>query len=72
LLHGHEIGLTNVKRFLVTIEAPRWEDVLDLELPREPNEGDSIQTQYGACIVTKVESLASKEKYDGKIVCRLP
>jgi hypothetical protein len=61
-----------VKRFLVTIEGLRWEDVLDLELPREPSEGDSIQTQYGACIVTKVETLPSKEKYDGKIVCRLP
>ena len=61
-----------MKRFLVTIEGSSWEDVHDLELPREPSEGDSIQTQYGACIVTKVESLPSKEKYDGKIVCRLP
>ena len=61
-----------MKSFLVTIEGLSWEDVLDLELPREPNEGDSIQTQYGACIVTKVESLPSKEKYDGKFVCRLP
>jgi hypothetical protein len=61
-----------MKRFLVTIEGLSWEDVLDLEMPREPNEGDSIQTQYGACIVTKVESLPNKEKYDGKVVCRLP
>ena len=61
-----------MKRFLVTIEGSNWEDVLDLEMPREPSEGDSIQTQYGACIVTEVESLPSQEKYDGKIVCRLP
>ena len=45
---------------------------MDLEMPREPNEGDSIQTQYGACIVTSVEPLPNTEKYDGKILCRLP
>ena len=61
-----------MKRFLVTIEGSRLEDVLDLELPREPSEGDSIQTQYGACIVTNVELLPNTEKYDGKILCRLP
>lgn len=61
-----------MKRFLVTIKGSSWEDVLDLEMPREPNEGDSIQTQYGACIVTSVESLPNTEKYDGKIQCRLP
>ncbi len=61
-----------MKRFLVTIEGLGWEDVLDVEMPREPNEGDSIQTQYGSCLVTKVEPSPDKEKYDGKIACRLP
>ena len=48
-----------MKRFLVTIEGLSWDGRRwTWQLPRrQPNEGDSIQTQYGACLVTKVESL---------------
>ena len=41
-------------------------------MPRLPDEGEAIETRYGTCIVTKVEKPQSAEKYDGKIVCRLP
>jgi hypothetical protein len=55
---------------MVTIEGPGWEDVQDVELPGPPAEGEPIETQYGTCIVVKVEPLT--ENYSGKIVCRLP
>jgi hypothetical protein len=61
-----------VQRFIVTIQGPGWEDVLDAEMPRPPDEGAPIETQYGTCIVTSVESLPDDAKHDGKIVCRLP
>jgi hypothetical protein len=61
-----------VKHFIVTIEGAGWEDVHVVEIPRQPAEGDPIETQYGTCIVIRVESLPNNEKHDGKIVCRLP
>jgi hypothetical protein len=54
------------------IEGSTWEDVQEVEMPRPPGEGETIETRYGTCIVTKVEKLQSAEKYDGRIVCRLP
>ena len=43
-----------------------------MELPRAPDEGDSIETRYGTCLVTKVDLAPDAENYSGKIVCRLP
>jgi hypothetical protein len=62
-----------VQRFMVTIEGPGgWKDLQDLELARPPAEGDTIETRYGTCIVTAVDSAPDTESYAGKIVCRLP
>ena len=61
-----------VQRFIVTIEAPNWKDVEDLELPQLPAEGDAIETKYGTCIVTQAEPSPESEPYAGKMVCRLP
>lgn len=61
-----------MQRFIVTIEGPGWKDVQDMELPRPPGEGDSIETRYGTCIVTEVDAGPGAESYAGKIVCRLP
>jgi hypothetical protein len=61
-----------IQRFIITIEGTGWEDLQDVELPRPPGEGEPIETQYGTCIVTRVESLPNAGQYDGKIVCRLP
>jgi len=61
-----------VLRFSVVIEAPNWKDVQDLELGRAPQEGDTIETRYGTCIVTQVELTSEGGSRAGKIVCRLP
>ena len=62
-----------MQRYSVTIEGPGgWQDLQDVELPRPPVEGDAIETRYGTCIVTEVESAPDTEAYNGKIVCRLP
>jgi hypothetical protein len=61
-----------VRRFMVTIDRPNWEDVEDVELPQLPREGDTIETKYGTCIVTRAEPLSDGGQYAGKIVCRLP
>jgi hypothetical protein len=61
-----------VQRYSVTIQGPGWEDLQDVELPRAPSEGDSIETRYGTCIVTKVDVEPNADSYSGKITCRLP
>lgn len=61
-----------VRRFTVTIDGPNWEDVEDVELPELPREGDTIETRYGTCIVTRAEPLSDGGHYAGKIACRLP
>jgi hypothetical protein len=62
---------TSMRRFLIAIEASNWNDVQDVELPDAPKEGDSIETRYGTCIVTRVE-LETDGDRAGKIFCRLP
>ncbi len=47
---------------MVTIEGPTWQDIQDMELPRAPALGESIETRYGTCVVTKVEAPAEAEK----------
>jgi hypothetical protein len=59
-------------RFTVTIEAPHWEDVQELELRELPREGDAIETRYGTCTVTRAEPLSENAEYAGRIVCRFP
>lgn len=58
-----------MQRFTVTIEGPNWEDVAEIELPRLPSEGETIETKYGTCLVTHSESSSKTEGYDGKVVC---
>jgi hypothetical protein len=60
-----------MRRFLVTIEGSNWNDVQDIELPSTPDEGDSIETRYGTCLITSVEVQADGERA-GTIVCRFP
>ncbi len=59
-----------MQRFTVEIEGPNWEDVAEIELPRLPSEGETIETKYGTCLVTSVEALQDAGPYAGKIVCR--
>jgi len=61
-----------MQRYAVTIQGPGWEDLQDVELPRAPTEGDAIETRYGTCIVTKVDTASDGQSYSGKITCRLP
>ena len=61
-----------IKRFMIKIEAPNWEDFQDVELPRLPVVGETIETKYGTCLVTQADASPGTEPYQGKIVCRLP
>jgi hypothetical protein len=61
-----------IGRFMIKIEAATWEDIEDVELPRLPAVGDTIETKYGTCLVTQTEASPGSAQYQGKIVCRLP
>jgi hypothetical protein len=61
-----------VLRFSVVIEAPSWKDVQDMELPDAPEEGDTIETRYGTCVVTDVDPTPKSGGRAGTITCRLP
>jgi len=61
-----------IKRFMITIEAASWVDVEDVELPRLPEVGETIQTKYGTCFVTQTDASPGTGPYEGKIVCRMP
>jgi len=61
-----------LKRFLVTVEGPNLEDVSEAELLELPEEGETIETRFGTCIITCAELSPDSLKYSGKIVCRLP
>ena len=61
-----------MKRFIVTIEGPGWQDLQDVELPELPPEGDTIETRYGTGFVTGAELLPDSGEHAGKIVVRLP
>jgi hypothetical protein len=64
--------IARVKRFIVTIEGPGWQDLQDVELPELPPEGDTIETRYGTGFVTGAELLPDSGEHAGKIVVRLP
>lgn len=61
-----------MQRFTVIIKGPTWEDVEEVELPRLPGEGETIETKYGTCLVTSADARADSGGHAGKIVCRLP
>jgi hypothetical protein len=61
-----------LKRFLVTVEGPNLKDVSEAELLDTPEEGETIETRFGTCIITRVEPSPDSLKYTGRIVCRLP
>jgi hypothetical protein len=61
-----------IKRFLIKIEAPTWEDFERVELPELPVVGATIETKYGTCVVTDTDESPSAAPYQGKIVCRVP
>jgi hypothetical protein len=60
-----------VKSFEVVIQGPNWEDVQQLELLEIPQEGDTLETRYGTCLVTSIH-LEEGGTHAGRIVCRLP
>ena len=57
---------------MIKIEAPTWEDFEDVELPRLPVVGATIETKYGTCVVTQADASSDSAPYQGKIVCRVP
>lgn len=59
-------------RFIVTIEGPGWTDVDDVELPRLPDPGETLETKYGTMIITEAEAAPDLAAYAGRIVVRSP
>jgi hypothetical protein len=60
-----------IERFIITIEGPGWTDVEDIELPRLPDEGESVETKFGTMLVAHSEETPDMAAYAGRIVCRL-
>jgi hypothetical protein len=60
-----------IARFIVTIEGPGWTDVEDVELPRLPDEGESLETKFGTLLVVQAEEAPDLGAYAGKIVVRM-
>jgi len=61
-----------IQRFIVTIEGHGWTDSEEIELLQLPSEGEPVDTKFGTLPVERVEKTPDREKYDGKIFCRLP
>jgi hypothetical protein len=61
-----------LERFLVTVEGPNLTDVSEVELVGLPEEGETIETRLGTCVVTRVEQSPDSSKFAGKIYCRMP
>jgi len=59
-----------IPRFIVTIEGPGWTDVQDIELPRLPTVGETLETKFGTMLVAQAEEEPDLAAYSGKIVCR--
>jgi hypothetical protein len=57
---------------MITIKGPGWEDFEEVELPRLPVVGETIETKYGTCLVTQTDASPGTEPYEGKILCRAP
>jgi len=56
---------------MITIDGPNFQDLQEAEVPRLPEEGEPIETKYGTCVVTSVESLPASEHFAGKVICRM-
>jgi hypothetical protein len=61
-----------LERFLVTVEGPNLSDVSEVELVGVPEEGETLETRLGTCVVTRVEQSPDSSKFAGKIYCRMP
>lgn len=61
-----------IPRFILTIEGPGWTDADDIELPRLPDPGETLETKFGTMIVVNAEDAPELASYAGKIVCRFP
>ena len=61
-----------IARFIVTIEGPGWTEVEDVEMPRLPDEGESLETKFGTMLVAHAEDAPDLAAYAGRIVCRFP
>jgi hypothetical protein len=59
-----------IARFIITIEGPGWTDVEDIELPRLPDVGESIETKFGTMLVAQAEEAPDLAAYAGRIVVR--
>jgi hypothetical protein len=64
--------ISNVRRYIITIEGANFEALDNVELPAPPQPGETIETNLGTCIVTDTESMPAESEYAGKIICRLP
>jgi hypothetical protein len=60
-----------IARFIVTIEGPGWTDVEDVELPRLPDVGETLETKFGTLRVAEAEEAPDLAAYAGRIVCRM-
>ena len=61
-----------IEKFIITIEGHGWSDFEEIELPQLPVEGEPVDTKFGTLLVESAERSPGGEKYDGKIVCRMP
>jgi hypothetical protein len=61
-----------VYRVTVQIEGSNWQDFQELELPALPHAGETIETRYGTCIVTRADPLPDTGQLASRIVCRFP
>ena len=59
-----------IARFIVTIEGPGWTEAEDVELPRLPDEGESLETKFGTMVVAHAEQAPDLGAYAGRIVVR--
>jgi len=61
-----------IQRFIITIEGQGWSDSEEIELPRLPSEGEPLETKFGTLPVESAEPTPDGDRYDGKILCRMP
>ena len=61
-----------MERFIVSIEGAGWSETEEIELPRLPQVGEPLQTNYGTLLVAETEPAPPSGPYAGKITCRMP
>lgn len=64
--------LVLMQRFIITIEGHGWSDFDEIELPQLPSEGEPVDTKFGTLPVERAEQTPEADKYDGKILVRMP